>query len=80
MEAQDRREHRDRAPGTPGRASVGLVRSVPIRLAQTPTTYWVRAEPHRDRPINRGGVLQEENLETAAVGLAPMYPAYLWSD
>ena len=41
------------APGTPGRASVGLVRSVPIRLAQTPTTYWVRAEPHRDRPINR---------------------------
>jgi hypothetical protein len=24
-------------------------------------------------------VLQEENLETAALGLAPMYPAYLWS-
>ncbi len=24
-----------------------------------------------------GGVLQEENLETAALGLAPMYPAYL---
>ena len=44
---------RPAAPGTPGRASVGLVRSVPIRLAQTPTTYWVSAEPHRDRPINR---------------------------
>jgi len=26
-----------------------------------------------------GGVLQEENLETAVLGLAPMYPAYLWS-
>ena len=26
------------------------------------------------------GVLQEKNLETAALGLAPMYPAYLWSD
>ena len=54
MEAQDRREHRGpAAPGTPGRASVGLVRSVPVRLAQTPTTYWVSAEPHRDRLINR---------------------------
>jgi hypothetical protein len=27
-----------------------------------------------------GGVLQEKNLETAALGLAPMYPAYLWSN
>jgi len=26
-----------------------------------------------------GGVSQERNLETAAVGLALMYPAYQWS-
>jgi hypothetical protein len=32
-----------------------------------------------DPNVWTGGVLQEENLETAALGLAPMYPAYLWS-
>ena len=30
-----------------------------------------------DPNVWTGGVLQEENLETAALGLAPMYPAYL---
>ena len=29
------------------------VRTVPIRLTQTPTTYWVGADPHRDRSIDR---------------------------
>jgi len=32
------------------------------------------------RNVWTGGVLQEKNLETAALGLAPMYPAYLWSN
>jgi hypothetical protein len=42
------------------------------------------AAPNRDRyeigNVWTGGVLQEKNLETAALGLAPMYPAYLWSN
>ena len=33
-----------------------------------------------DPNVWTGGVLQEKNLETAALGLAPMYPAYLWSN
>ncbi len=36
---------------------------------------WSQPDPN----VWTGGVLQEENLETAALGLAPMYPAYLWS-
>jgi hypothetical protein len=38
-----------------------------------------RATVGADPDVWTGGVLQEENLETAALGLAPMYPAYLWS-
>jgi len=43
---------------------------------------WRSREIARDkiRYVWTGGVLQEKNLETAALGLAPMYPAYLWSN
>src|SRR5208337_138861 len=42
-------------------------------LRDDPDGFW-------DQNVWTGGVLQEKNLETAALGLAPMYPAYLWSN
>ena len=53
-----------------GSSVVGFLSGPDVREARTDES---------DPNVWTGGVLQEENLETGGVGLAPMYPAYLWS-